>query len=88
MLEVYLVELRPNLMMMMLTQALTIDPFDVSGYLNANNLTISHDVDNKKNKSNSRTNFTIFFLTIKMIYYHWDTIKVMLVIVLIKMMLY
>ena len=45
MLEVYLVELRPNLMMMMLTQALTIDPFDVSGYLNANNLTISHDVD-------------------------------------------
>ena len=45
MLEVYLVELRPNLMMMMLTQALTIDSFDVSGYLNANNLTISHDVD-------------------------------------------
>ena len=45
MLEVYLVELRPNLMMMMLTQALTMDPFDVSGYLNANNLTISHDVD-------------------------------------------
>jgi hypothetical protein len=45
MLEVYLVELRPNLMTMMLTQPLTIDPFDVSGYLNANNLTISHDVD-------------------------------------------